>query len=278
MVVNLIISLFFTLLVSPSLGYPKDFTIFNLQDCVDCKLDLKNGDKVQALWYRGSNYELKDDTLVINKFKMSMFDPPMNDDTVISILNLKSLPERKHGKKDQTNTVPKGCNDDLFWHSNWTHQDSSCPYLVLKGSNFKTGKILASDDRAAECFLDGQKLTEPGPGSENMTTPLPPPKKCQLKFGKERFDVVVTTTRIFYNDGIHVWSDLTIQHGIKAQKIEEVDSIGWAGDLDGDGKLDLVVNCAKNRLTVECKRLYLSTYSKGPDLWGKAGTFEVYGD
>lgn len=48
----------------------------------------------------------------------------------------------------------------------------------------------------------------------------------------------------------------------------------WAGDLDGDGKLDLLIDfLASNGRQVE---LFLSTLAKGEDFVGSAGSFNFY--
>jgi hypothetical protein len=53
--------------------------------------------------------------------------------------------------------------------------------------------------------------------------------------------------------------------------------IKWAGDLDGDGKLDLVVDLSR-KYSVHLYRLLLSSKASGAQLVGEAAVFDAGND
>ena len=50
----------------------------------------------------------------------------------------------------------------------------------------------------------------------------------------------------------------------------------WAGDLDGDGKLDLLLNLSTH-YNLDSHRLFLSSMAKKGQLVGEAAVFDAVG-
>jgi hypothetical protein len=79
-------------------------------------------------------------------------------------------------------------------------------------------------------------------------------------------------------------SELILSHGSQRQVLyrwadglyDQNAELRWAGDLDGDGKVDLLINHSINS-NVGGLTLYLSTWAKPGELVGRVASFKAFG-
>lgn len=71
--------------------------------------------------------------------------------------------------------------------------------------------------------------------------------------------------------------DIEVSQEQKNFVMEGIEKIIWAGDMDGDGGLDMIVDDANHYNTWVGLRLYLSSHAKGQALFGLAGAVKGYG-
>ena len=106
--------------------------------------------------------------------------------------------------------------------------------------------------------------------------PLVNGKPVQLQFGRRRYEVLVSTGE----EGGLQRSRVRLRSGNREQVLISVGgdaidlnwSLLWAGDLDGDQKLDLYMNLATHYALTE-KVLFLSSRARGSEIVGRAGSF-----
>jgi hypothetical protein len=106
---------------------------------------------------------------------------------------------------------------------------------------------------------------------------LDPAKPLKLAMGSRRYELRLEPRR---ED--HVDAKVILTDGRTRQTLYSVDGFAdephfhiiWAGDLDRDGKLDLIVNLSR-KYSVHPYRLLLSSKASGQDIVGEAAVFET---
>lgn len=100
---------------------------------------------------------------------------------------------------------------------------------------------------------------------------------CNLALGGKVYDATlesVTKT----DDGNTVFvGTIIFTHGNATTRLEQVAAILWAGDLDHDGKLDLLVDHSDHYNVGDDMRLYLSGHAAEGELVGEAAALHAVG-
>lgn len=146
------------------------------------------------------------------------------------------------------------------------------PFLILTGP-LREGPL----EKVAFDFKDCFGITTPVEGQENRT---PPRKGCDVKLGKKTYHLSYTS----YSEEIlepgapgTFKFNLAIETGGVRQVINSVREIVWAGDLDRDGNLDLVVNAGFHYNIISSFELFLSSEAKDGDLLKSVTYFQSVG-
>jgi len=137
--------------------------------------------------------------------------------------------------------------------------------VELPGENYSTPLILIST--SIPVFSTGQVLTV----VHDYMHLLP---NLSVVFSEEELEEV----RLFTNrDGLYLSTELITQHITETfpgeENSETYMGILWAGDLDRDGKLDLLLNDVAHGYRRFSWDLYLSTEASSDQLVGKVATF-----
>jgi hypothetical protein len=109
------------------------------------------------------------------------------------------------------------------------------------------------------------------------TDSLEPNRPVQISLGRRRYELRLQSSRDDLSDARVILTD-----GARSQVLYSVDGfadephfdIDWAGDLDRDGRLDLVVNLSR-KYSHHPYRLLLSTKASAADIVGEAAMFET---
>ena len=99
----------------------------------------------------------------------------------------------------------------------------------------------------------------------------------EIALGKRRYTVRLERARADLTDAKVVLSDGTVKQILYSTEgfVDEPHfEIEWAGDIDRDGRLDLVVNLSR-KYSIHPHRLLLSTRAKTSELVGEAAVFET---
>ena len=99
----------------------------------------------------------------------------------------------------------------------------------------------------------------------------------RMTIGERRYQLALRGSRADLTD-----AKVVLTHGRETQVLYSTDGfvdephfdVPWAGDLDGDGKLDLVVNLSR-KYSLHPYRLLLSSMAAGGELVGEAAAFET---
>ena len=110
-----------------------------------------------------------------------------------------------------------------------------------------------------------------------MNDSLDPKRALKLALGSRRYELRIQSARADLFD-----AEVILTDGSRTQVLYAADGfadephfdVTWAGDLDRDGKLDLVVNLNR-KSSVHPYRLLLSTKASGSQLVGEAAVFET---
>lgn len=142
--------------------------------------------------------------------------------------------------------------------------DSFSPIAILKSDLLREGKL--------ETAIVPKKCLEKEVGGV-----------CVISFKGKNYPITVNekniadsdTEEIFYN------YDLTINDGISTSHMDgqnyRINSILWAGDMDGDGRLDMITDGGAHYNISVGYTLYLSSYAKEGEVFGVAGSIFGYG-
>jgi hypothetical protein len=138
------------------------------------------------------------------------------------------------------------------------------PVFLVRNVKLKTGKV-------AVAFRGEFQL-----GLSSFAKPL--------RLGREEYVLLPESPRRGDDEDFPRGYTLTLHKGNKHQVIFSLPEGGsdsraellWAGDIDGDGKLDLLIN-ASDHYNVEHWRLWLSSYAKPGELVGVAAELVTTG-
>ena len=150
----------------------------------------------------------------------------------------------------------------------------------------KTGKIVSlkntDENFKAEFILYGDILSSGPIATANIAQDcLKEENKdalCNVRFGDISLPVKITDYQVADLDipEKNFVADILLKHDNKETSIKHVNKIIWAGDLDRDGLLDLIVDDTAKYNTQSVK-IYLSAQSQGNQLMGLAGQFFITG-
>ena len=154
----------------------------------------------------------------------------------------------------------------------------------------KTGKqVLVAGDAEPLFLIRGLKTLKPGP-VKTLTTEqaiLTPGKSMHFGLGRgDSYQLIVFGER--YEDSIGITSlqeyEIEIREGGRSQVLVSfsatdaaVPSLLWAGDLDHDGKLDLLINAAFHYNIYTAPVLFLSSTAEDGELLDKVAMFFATG-
>jgi hypothetical protein len=218
-------------------------------------LNLKNGEQLAAFWVAKSR--VKEVKVRVTNFCHEAVD----DDCPI---------DKSSDESSQVDSNPKWSGRTVrIVDSDFPSEPRDSDMIVLLRGDFKNGAVLSSDlSSLAECF--------PKPSMLKENLPLPKSKTCELKVGSTTYRITATPTELVEetNDGSSKFRFLVkIEQGGMSQVLNDVSSIAWAGDLNHDGKLDLIVDDAFHYAVGTSIQLFLSPTKKIPQLFELAGRF-----
>lgn len=112
---------------------------------------------------------------------------------------------------------------------------------------------------------------------EDVELPALNEKPCNLALGEKVYDATLEAVSKT-DDGNTVFvATMIFTQGEATTRLEQVAAILWAGDLDGDGMLDLLVDHSDHYNVGEDMRLYLSGRAAKGELVGEAATLHAVG-
>jgi len=143
------------------------------------------------------------------------------------------------------------------------------PVALLAGAGLAERSVAAANVPANACFGEATELTGK-PTDERRT--------CQITLGANRIDVVVAARSIETEPNF--WKrvfDLTLSHDGASRTLRGVATIVFAGDLDADGRLDLLVDTASHYNVSAEWHLFLSSAAHPGEPLAKVATFTTGG-
>lgn len=104
-----------------------------------------------------------------------------------------------------------------------------------------------------------------------------PDKTCTITLNDKFYNIDVKIRAIPGDPGatVKAYYDLTFNEQNKTQTLNDIMSLDWVGDIDGDGKLDILTSWS--HYNGSGSNLYLSTYAVGKNLFGLAAEFSSTG-
>jgi len=222
--------------------------IFVLADqCCDCIDGAYSNDAIQALWRRGAQAEITDEVLSIKHKPLPPRTQCPEPGQKLAEYSLKSPRAKPAGER---------------------------PILLVKGHHFKAGKVVSADSFGEACFPSTEHMRQSAqPGGKP-----PASKTCQISLGPRKYSLEVLPQTYENNDGERITVDLKIALDGRSQWIRGVSTILFMGDLDRDGKLDVITDTQGNRLVSADTALYLSSAATSDELLREVGRYTLVGD
>lgn len=130
------------------------------------------------------------------------------------------------------------------------------PVLLLGGATFEAGRVVAAS-YDPDCL-----------GSD----------KCRIALGERQYEVDISREQIEVEGELRPSLTLKLSEGSRRSTVGSVASVYFLGDLDGDGRLDLLVSDGPFHYNVsESYALYLSSRAGAGAVVGKAAAFQSVG-
>lgn len=191
----------------------------------------------QSVWVFGRH----DSDYILERAKLSveMTEDPIADDDTTGV---------KTGKNIRVASLSKPLKDMI---------------LIDGAANFSEGAV-PSAVLYQDC-LDQGNITHEG--------------RCAIEFGSSFYDIKLLQRHETDSDDPQnpYLFDIEMAQGQKNFVMEGIEKIVWAGDMDGDGHLDMIVDDANHYNTWVGLRLYLSSHAKDDDLFGLVAAIRGYG-
>ena len=247
-------------------GLANDFSLDNKQNIKILlpgkyhgdEIDIENNSIVYGIYSSelGDGYELKKHSVSV-----SLFEDLLND---------------KNGQKTgkQVEISPKST-------------DNLEPIILINAPFLNDATVAGGrkilhkiDFNKSNCLYTPPEGYISSPGSEINTS-----KECDVSLGRTSYNL--KTQRIFevhdnfdsklrFNHKIMI-TGLASNNSSTSQILENVSDIAWAGDLDSDGKLDLLINMKSHYNSIHYYKLYLSSLAGDQNLLGEAAEFNAAG-